>query len=123
MNSPAANTTSNTINYIEFAANNLELIKQFYSQTFNWQFTDYGPEYTSFENAGVHGGFYLANKANKADIGGALVVLVSNDLVACKEKVLANGGKIKTDIFSFPGGQRFHFLDPCENELAVWCTE
>jgi predicted enzyme related to lactoylglutathione lyase len=23
-------------------------------------------------------------------------------------------------IFAFPGGRRFHFLDPNGNELAVW---
>ncbi|MGY0564051.1 MAG: VOC family protein, partial [Paraglaciecola chathamensis] len=23
-------------------------------------------------------------------------------------------------IFSFPGGRRFHFTDPCGNEYAVW---
>jgi predicted enzyme related to lactoylglutathione lyase len=34
--------------------------------------------------------------------------------------VLAAGGKITRDIFSFPGGQRFHFKEPGGNELAVW---
>ena len=24
------------------------------------------------------------------------------------------------EIFSFPGGRRFHFADPCDNEFAVW---
>jgi predicted enzyme related to lactoylglutathione lyase len=30
------------------------------------------------------------------------------------------GGVIAKDIFSFPGGRRFHFADPDGNELAVW---
>jgi hypothetical protein len=37
-----------------------------------------------------------------------------------KEKIIESGGNISKDIFSFPGGRRFHFLDPDGNELAVW---
>jgi hypothetical protein len=29
-------------------------------------------------------------------------------------------GNDMSRIFSFPGGRRFHFLDPSGNELAVW---
>lgn len=113
---------STPINYIEFAANDLSLIKQFYSKAFDWTFEDYGPEYVAFENAGIAGGFYYAPLHANADQGSALVVLHSDDLEACLAKVIASGGTIKTDIFSFPGGRRFHFLDPCQNELAVWST-
>jgi predicted enzyme related to lactoylglutathione lyase len=27
---------------------------------------------------------------------------------------------ITREIFSFPGGRRFHFRDPSGNELAIW---
>ena len=37
-----------------------------------------------------------------------------------KEEVKKTGGIIIKDIFSFPGGKRFHFADPSGNELAVW---
>mgnify|MGYP001128759216 CR=1 FL=1 len=114
--------TTTPINYLEFAAHDLAAVKTFYKSAFNWQFTDYGPEYTAFENAGINGGFYQSSKASDADQGGALVVLHSDDLEACLGKVVACGGRIKTDIFSFPGGRRFHFIDPCGNELAVWTT-
>jgi predicted enzyme related to lactoylglutathione lyase len=30
------------------------------------------------------------------------------------------GGKIVKPTFDFPGGRRFHFADPSDNELAVW---
>lgn len=116
-------TDSIAINYIEFAANDLTKIKAFYTKAFNWQFTDYGPEYIAFENAGIQGGFYYSEHANNASKGGALVVLHTPKLEACLDTVLACGGTIKTDIFSFPGGRRFHFLDPCNNELAVWAYE
>lgn len=113
-------STNIPINYIELAANDLKAVKQFYNEAFNWQFVDYGPEYTAFENAGIAGGFYHAPMAANASEGSALVVLYADDLEACLEKVIACGGSIKTDIFTFPGGKRFHFLDPCQNELAVW---
>ena len=31
-----------------------------------------------------------------------------------------DGGFYRSDIFSFPGGRRFHFTDPNNNEFAVW---
>jgi len=34
-------------------------------------------------------------------------------------KVRKAGGDIVQAIFSFPGGRRFHFLDPSGNEMAV----
>jgi predicted enzyme related to lactoylglutathione lyase len=112
--------TTNPINYIEFPASDIGLVKTFYSSVFNWKFVDYGPEYSSFENAGVAGGFYFSALNSNAQQGAALVVLHSNDLESCLAKVVEHGGSIKTDIFSFPGGRRFHFTDPCQNELAVW---
>jgi predicted enzyme related to lactoylglutathione lyase len=35
-------------------------------------------------------------------------------------KIEQAGGKIIKPIFSFPGGRRFHFSDPSDNEYAVW---
>ena len=43
------------ISYIEFKAKDLKKIKEFYSEAFNWAFTDYGPTYTSFSESGVSG--------------------------------------------------------------------
>ena len=100
------------IAYVEFAANDLASIKAFYSTAFNWQFTDYGTEYIAFENAGISGGFFNSEQYSNADTGGALVVLQTANLEACLATVIAAGGKIKKDIFSFPGGRRFHFTDP-----------
>ncbi len=107
----------NHINYIEFKAKNLELVKQFYTVAFSWAFTDYGPGYTAFENSGVQGGFELTNDEI---VNGALIVLYHKDLDMIKTKVTKAGGVITKDIFSFPGGKRFHFTDPSGNELAIW---
>lgn len=108
---------SNHINYVEFKAHDLEKIKAFYTAAFQWVFTDYGPDYIAFDNSGLTGGFVLTNEKI---INGALIVLYHDELEKIKNKIVASGGKITLDIFSFPGGRRFHFSDPSGNELAVW---
>jgi hypothetical protein len=49
-----------------------------------------------------------------------LVVLYAADLAATEAKVRSAGGRIVREVFSFPGGRRFHFADPEGNVLAVW---
>ena len=105
------------INYVEFKANDLEKIKTFYHQSFGWSFTDYGPTYVAFSKSGLEGGF---EKTDEKIVNGALVVLYHQDLNYIKGKIIEAAGKISKEIFSFPGGHRFHFLDPAGNELAVW---
>lgn len=105
------------INYVEFKASNLEEIKAFYASAFGWKFTDYGPDYIAFSNSGLEGGF---EKSDQAIVNGALVVLYQPQLENIRETVINLGGTISKDIFSFPGGRRFHFIDPAGNELAIW---
>jgi predicted enzyme related to lactoylglutathione lyase len=109
--------TDGQLDYIEFAATDIVRTKEFYAQVFGWKFTDYGPDYTSFEDGRIAGGFY---KAPQVQHGGPLVVLYGSDLTSIEEKVKRGGGKIVKEAFSFPGGRRFHFSDPGGNELAVW---
>jgi len=108
---------NNHINYIEFKANDLEAIKTFYTHCFGWKFKDFGPTYAAFSESGLFGGF---EKTDEKIINSVLVVLYHADLVHIKNKIEAGGGTISKDIFSFPGGHRFHFTDPSGNELAVW---
>lgn len=110
----------NHINYVEFKAPDLVIIKQFYNTCFNWEFTDYGPDYVAFSNCGLDGGF---EKSNSKVVNGALVVLYHKDLELVKSNIIKSGGRISKAIFSFPGGRRFHFLDPAGNELAVWSDQ
>jgi predicted enzyme related to lactoylglutathione lyase len=107
----------NNIQYIEFQATDLERMKGFYSSVFGWTFTDYGDDYTAFEDSGVSGGFAKAESVTR---GGPLVVLYHKELELARENIINGGGEISKDIFSFPGGRRFHFTDPSNNELAVW---
>jgi len=108
------------INYVEFPAKNLAATKAFFTQVFDWSFTDYGPDYTAFENQGLDGGFFRSDQNSASERGAALIVFYSSNLEESKSKIVAAGGIISQDTFSFPGGSRFHFLDPSENELAVW---
>ncbi len=108
---------NNHINYIEFKAHNLEKIKTFYSNAFGWIFTDYGPTYVSFSDSGLEGGF---EKTEAPIINGALTVLYHDQLENIKDVLVSLNAEISKDIFSFPGGRRFHFLDPSGNELAIW---
>src|SRR5690606_22226794 len=107
----------NFIDYIEFKAGNLGAIKDFYSKVFGWKFTDYGPAYTAFSESGLSGGF---EQSDEKISNGALVVLYHDQLESTLSKVQEAGGTITKEIFEFPGGRRFHFIDPAGNELAVW---
>jgi uncharacterized protein len=105
------------IDYIEFPAVDIEKTKDFYTRVFGWKFTDYGPDYTSFEDGRISGGF---SKTDKVTSGGPLVVIYALDIVGAEAQVRAEGGTIVKEPFPFPGGRRFHFSDPSGNELAVW---
>ena len=106
------------LDYIEFPATDLGATRAFYQSVFGWQFIDYGPEYTAFSagSAGIDGGFTTLSDVGK----GTLAVLYSDDIEATLAKVMAAGAPIVKELFEFPGGRRFHFLDPSGNELAVW---
>ncbi|MBW4935920.1 VOC family protein [Marinobacter sp. F4206] len=108
------------INYVEIPSRDLEATKQFFGDAFGWSFVDYGPEYVAIENAGLDGGFFKSNNVARTGNGSVLVVLYSTDLEGSLGKVKSAGGKVVQDIFSFPGGRRFHFSDPNGNEYAVW---
>jgi uncharacterized protein len=105
------------IDYIEFPCAQTARAKAFYNAVFGWTFQDYGPGYTSFHDGRIAGGFTTDAKVS-AD--GPLVVLYAKDLEGTQAKVVASGGQIVKEIFSFPGGRRFHFADPEGNCLAIW---
>lgn len=108
------------IDYVEFPAVDLEKTKEFFGRAFGWTFEDFGPTYSAFADQGLDGGFYQSELQSQADKGGALIVFYSEDLEATLQKVTAAGGKINKPIFSFPGGRRFHFIEPSGNEFSVW---
>ena len=108
------------IDYLELPARDFDAVQGFYEKAFGWTFTDYGPEYRAFTDGKLDGGFYPSDKCSSTKTGAALIILYARDLEATRDKVLASGGTVVQEIFSFPGGRRFHFSDPNGNELAVW---
>lgn len=107
------------IDYIEIAVADLNAAKRFYDAAFGWEFTDYGPTYAGIRRAdgGEQGG--LSGSGTRPR-GGPLVLLWSADLDATAASVTAAGGTVVEGPYDFPGGRRFHFLDPAGNELGVW---
>ncbi len=108
------------INYLEFPAKDTTATKKFFAAAFDWSFTDYGPEYVAFSNAGIDGGFYQSDLSVSTNTGSVLIVFYSKEIETTQSKIISAGGKITQAIFEFPGGHRFHFTDPNGNEYAVW---
>lgn len=111
---------ANQIDFIEFPARSVASIaraKSFYSELFGWTFKDWGDDYVDTSSSGVGAGFNADPEHRPSK---PLVVIYSLDLESMRAQVIARGGKVTKDIFSFPGGRRFHFTDPSGNELAIW---
>lgn len=108
------------INYVEYPTRDLPATKAFFQAAFGWRFTDYGPDYAAFADEGLDGGFFSAEMSARSDNGSALIVFYSAQLEDTLAKVEAAGGEIIKPIFAFPGGRRFHFVEPGGNEFAVW---
>lgn len=105
------------VDNIEFNVLDIARSKQFYGSVFGWTFVDYGPSYTEFSDGRLTGGFTTGDPVRP---GGPLIILYSDELEQAAAKIIEAGGRISRDVFSFPGGRRFHFIDPDGYELAVW---
>jgi predicted enzyme related to lactoylglutathione lyase len=109
------------IDYVELpSATAHELTRAFYAKAFGWTFVNYGPDYSGTEGGPVDVGL---NGEQEDALSAPLPVIRVVDLEAALEQVCDAGGIIARPIFSFPGGRRFHFIDPGGNELAVWSTD
>ena len=108
------------ISYVEFPSRDIAKTKAFFSTVFGWSFSDYGPDYVSFSNEGLNGGFYKSDLVASTRRGSALLVFFSKTLETTQAKIESAGGSIVKPVFAFPGGRRFHFVDPNGNEYAVW---
>ena len=107
-----------SIDYVEFTVRDLAEAKHFYASAFGWTFNDYGPEYAGIKGSETECGGMHQTKDLR--LGGPLVILYSDNLEASLARVQEAGGTVVKEVFSFPGGRRFHFADPSGNELAVW---
>jgi uncharacterized protein len=117
MNKPSRH---NSIDYIELAVPTraeLTASKSFYHTVFGWTYQDWSDDYADTQSSGIGSGISADSTLKAAS---SLVVIYVDDLEAARQRVLDSHGLIVKDIFSFPGGRRFHFNDPAGNTLAVW---
>lgn len=105
------------IDNIEFNVSDIARSKAFYGAAFGWTFTEYGPTYTEFSDGRLTGGLTTGGAIRP---GGPLVILYADDLATTQARLVAAGATISRETFAFPGGRRFHFIDPDGYELAVW---
>lgn len=109
--------THHRFDFIEIPATALAAAKKFYGEVFGWTFQDWGDDYADIQGAGLSGGLRKVDAAPAR--GGTLAIIYSDDLPASEAAVTRAGGTI-TERHEFPGGRRFHFVDPSGAELAVW---
>ena len=105
------------IDNIELNVSDIARSKAFYASAFGWSFVDYGPTYTEFSDGRLTGGFTTGEPVRP---GGPLIILYADDLEGTQLRLKAAGVIISREVFDFPGGRRFHFIDPDGYELAVW---
>jgi uncharacterized protein len=110
----------NSIDYVEIPSRDLKKTRAFFESLFAWKFTDYGPQYLAFEDGRISGGFFHSSTVAQTATGSALVVFYSEQLEVIRDQTVQLGAIITQEIFSFPGGRRFHFTEPGGSEFAVW---
>jgi predicted enzyme related to lactoylglutathione lyase len=102
--------------YVELPVKDIDRAKSFYETVFGWTLTDFGSTYASTmtgdTDIGLQGDAAEATKT-------PLAVIEVDKLEATLEAIRSAGGTIARPIFAFPGGRRFHFLDPSGNEVAA----
>ncbi|MGE5722113.1 MAG: VOC family protein [Sphingomonadales bacterium] len=104
------------LNYVELPCSDIDASKQFYERAFGWTLAEFGPTYAATTTGDTDVGLQAdVEEATRAP----LAVIDVEDLEAALEAVRRAGGRIVRPIFAFPGGRRFHFVDPSGNELAA----
>jgi predicted enzyme related to lactoylglutathione lyase len=102
--------------YVELPVRNVAPTKAFYEKVFGWSLTDFAPTYA----ATISGDTDIGLQADASEASEApLPVVEVDDLEAAQKAVEAAGGTISRAIFAFPGGRRFHAVDPSGNEIAL----
>jgi uncharacterized protein len=107
------------IDYLELPAADAAQLgnaKRFYQTVFGWKYRDWGDSYADTSASGIDSGVSV----EPSRTGRPLPVIYASDLEATLAGVQQQHASIVREIFAFPGGRRFHFLDPAGNEIAVW---
>jgi predicted enzyme related to lactoylglutathione lyase len=110
----------NRIDYVEIPMTDLDGARAFFEALFGWEFQEWGPDYYSFNDGRLDGG--LRRSEQPAPASGVLLVFYSKDLERDYDRVKELGATISQEIFDFPGGKRFHFVEPAGTEFAMWTS-
>src|SRR3989454_10730000 len=89
------------VDYIEFGATDVGRTKEFYQQVFGWRFQDYGPDYTSFQDGRLSGGFTKDAPGRPAN---PLGVIYAGPLARIQAKITPAGGEIVRKTYPVPAG-------------------
>jgi hypothetical protein len=107
------------LNYVELPVREIGAAREFYEQVFGWELTEFGPTYA----ATVTGDTDVGLQADMEEATSApLPVIEVDDLEETLRAVQDAGGAVTRQIFAFPGGYRFQFVDPSGNEVAAVTT-
>jgi predicted enzyme related to lactoylglutathione lyase len=112
--------THHTLDYVELAAPDVAAAKEFYAAALGWAFNDYGPEYAGIRSADGTDEVGGLTAAATPSTAGVLALVYSEDVDASLQAVQAAGGTVTDPVFEYPGGRRFHFVDPAGNRLGVY---
>lgn len=109
------------IDYVEIPVTDPAKARDFFAALYGWSFEEWGDDYVSFKDGRLDGGFRRSEEPAPAT--GVLLVFYSDNLERDVERVKELGATISQEIFSFPGGRRFHFVDPVGTEYAIWSAK
>lgn len=108
------------VDYVEIPVTDLDKTRAFFEALYGWEFQEWGPDYYSFNDGRLDGGFRRSDEP--APSSGVLLVFFTHDIDRDYERVKELGATISQEIFEFPGGRRFHFVEPAGTEFAMWTS-
>ncbi|MGB2680799.1 MAG: VOC family protein [Candidatus Competibacter sp.] len=90
------------------------------SPVYEWTYKSWGDDYADTQDRGISSGINLDSENRPTH---PFAIIYIDNLEVISDKIEMASGTITKEIFSFPGGRRFHFKDPVNNELAVWSDQ
>ncbi len=103
---------SGTIDYIEMPSRNLAETKRVFSALFGWSFVDYGPDYSSFDDGRMAGGFFTSEKLRAWTPGVRLSFFIFLNWKKSRLKSRNSAEKSRVRFLNFPADGAFIFANP-----------
>ena len=106
------------VDYVEIPVTDLDKARAFFEALYGWKFQERGPDNYRFNDGRLDGAFRRSDEP--APSSGVLLVFYTDDLERDYARVRELGAMISQEPFEFPGGRRFHFVEPAGTEFAMW---